>query len=165
MAKSIKHRNGYEIIVDDDVYEWASKLKLYVSTENGRSFAYRTVTVNGRNKNVYLHREIMGLNVPGPKLVVDHINQNALDNRRENLRVCTPSQNSMNRRKRTDRVFTSVYKGVFFDKSKKLKPWRASIKVNRKTTWSGRFDTEEEAAERYNEEALKLHGEFAYLNR
>jgi len=93
---------------------------------------------------------------------VDHINHNGLDNRRENLRIATPSQNHGNIKKQRG-VYTSIYKGVCFESRYKLK-WLASIKVGGVQMYIGRYPTEEEAARAYDKKAKELFGEFAYLN-
>lgn len=66
---------------------------------------------------------------------IDHINGDRLDNRRENLRWLTPSQNGMNR--------LSYNKGVSYSKSNKK--WRAYISIDQKLTTLGHYDTEQEA--------------------
>ncbi len=91
---------------------------------------------------------------------VDHINGNGLDNRRKNLRICTRLQNVRNTPKRKDTQ--SKFKGVHF--LKKRDKWIARIQVEGKRINSGYFNTELEAAKRYNELATKYHEEFAYLN-
>lgn len=107
---------------------------------------------------VFLHRLI----IDAPKgLFVDHINGNTLDNRKDNLRLCTVAQNCANQAK-TSAKKTSIYKGVYFCKSDRK--WRASIKHNRKQTSLGRFNSEIDAAKAYNNAALSLFGEFAHLN-
>jgi hypothetical protein len=105
-----------------------------------------------------LSRLIMG--VTDPKIQVDHINHNLLDNRKENLRICTGAENTRNmqRLKRN----TSGYKGVSWDKNRKK--WTAYIHKNNKQIYLGRYQTKEQAAEIYNEAAIKYHGEFACLN-
>ena len=102
--------------------------------------------------------------------VVDHINHNTMDNRRCNLRICTPSENARNNRgKRTRTV--SKYKGVTYHDCKKYnpnasgeKPWRAYTRANGKRIWLGYHKTERLAAIAYNEYASREFGEFAYLN-
>ena len=97
-------------------------------------------------------------------LLVDHINGDKLDNRRENLRLVTMSQSNMNRRninfKRRQDIL-SKYKGVWWDRNK----WRAAITVAGKKIYLGRFHNEDEAAFAYNKAALLYHGEFACLNK
>ena len=84
---------------------------------------------------------------------IDHINRQRDDNRIENLRPCTHSQNLGNSRARVHK-----YKGVTF--CKQTGKWRAQLKNNRR-----RFNTIEEAALAYNEWATEYFGEFAYLNK
>lgn len=107
---------------------------------------------------------------PPEGLEWDHINRDPLDNRRENLRLATRRQNTVNTQKPkiTSRgtVPTSQYKGVSLasDSSKRSKPWVATISIdwrNNKKKFLGYFKTEEEAHEAYIQAARELHGEFA----
>jgi lambda repressor-like predicted transcriptional regulator len=101
----------------------------------------------------------MGL-VPGDKAHVDHINGNRLDNRRENLRICTQHENNRNIWKPDQN--RSGYKGVSFDARRSQ--WRARIKdQNGKEKWLGYFDTPEVAYGAYCAAAKECHGEFANL--
>ena len=88
---------------------------------------------------------------------IDHINENPSDNRWNNLREATKSQNMMNISKIISN--TSGYKGVGFHK--KRKKWRAYIKADGKFYHLGLFETKEEAADAYQNAAKKLHGLFA----
>jgi hypothetical protein len=106
---------------------------------------------------VYLHRLLMNA---VQTQQVDHANGNSLDNRRENLRFCTSSQNSQNRR----RTSTSGFKGVSLKPRYKSKPWEANIKVAGKLKYLGRFQTPEEAAKAYDSAARDMFGEFAHTN-
>jgi len=108
---------------------------------------------------IKMHRQI--LTAPA-SLFVDHINRNGLDNRKQNLRLATPAQNSRNARWRNLRNKTSIYKGVSF--SKRRKKFRACITVNRKTIHVGFFNNQKDAARAYDTAAKKYHGPFAYLN-
>ena len=87
-----------------------------------------------------------------PKLI-DHIDQNSLNNKIENLREATKSQNSQNQNKKKSN--TSGYKGVYWRKD--VKKWSSQISVNYKCKNLGVFMTKEEAYEAYQEAAAKLH--------
>lgn len=105
--------------------------------------------------------------------VVDHINNDNLDNRFCNLRTATHQQNGFNQSKSTSKNKNtySKYKGVFYDKHKdgltkrgeRKKCWRSVIMFNNKHYYSY-HQTEIEAAIAYNDKALKYFGEFANLN-
>lgn len=124
------------------------------------AYALRYFGENKTRKGMYLHRiileRILGRK-PECHELTDHINGNGLDNRRENLRVATHSQNQMN--KSAKRGTKAGLKGVSHDK--KWNKWIAVIIYNRKRIQLGRFDTPEEAHEAYKAKAIELHGEFA----
>lgn len=82
----------------------------------------------------------------------------------ENCRWVDHSQQSQNTRCRRVANKTSRFKGVQLLASNTKNPWRACITVGGKPRHLGCFPTEEQAAQRYDEEAAKLFGEFARLN-
>ena len=102
------------------------------------------------------------LNIKKKNICVDHINHNPLDNRKENLRVCSNKENCRNSRKPNKRIYTSKYKGVSY--SSKSKKFISEIGVDNKSIYLGIFLYEINAALAYNEAAIKYHGKFAYLN-
>lgn len=105
-------------------------------------------------KRVWLHRLILA----APKgVTVDHINGDPLDNRRCNLRLCSTQQNSWNQKARDG---TSSLKGVHYDRRRKK--WKTEIKMGGKRHHIGRFDSEIEAAQAYEQMSRKLYGEFAF---
>lgn len=108
-------------------------------------------------KQIKLHRYL--LDAPNG-MQVDHINGDPLDNRRENLRVATPSQNQANWRKKSPA--TSAYKGVSWHKG--ARKWRATININGKQVHLGFYGEEEAAALAYDTAAERAYGEFACLN-
>ncbi len=116
--------------------------------------------VNGKTitKCISMHRLLMN---PEKGMFVDHKNGDGLDNRRENLRVCTRAQNNSNRDKHM--IGTSKYKGVW--KGKNKTKYRCCIRVNKQRIHLGYFENELDAAKKYNEAALLHHGEFANLNK
>lgn len=89
---------------------------------------------------------------------VDHKNGDPTDNRRDNLRFCTLSQNSQNRMSLKGRK----WKGIYYCNTRNA--WVAQISVKGKTKNIGRFPSARMAAEAYNEKAKIYHGEFARLN-
>ena len=88
----------------------------------------------------------------------DHVNQDKLDNRKSNLRICTRSENQCNIGLKSNN--TSGYKGV----SRNGDKWLAEIYVSKQKVHLGRFTCKHEAAKVYNNAALELHGVFACLN-
>lgn len=104
-----------------------------------------------------MHHFILGLDA---WTLVDHKNRDTLDNRRENLRVATTSQNGANQSKRPGG--SSRFKGVCWDKSRGK--WKARIMLNYKNVHIGRFLVEEDAARAHDVRAREVWGEFAVLN-
>jgi hypothetical protein len=125
-------------------------------------------TVGRTRIDYFLHNIVWErmMGTPLPKgFLVDHINGDKLDNRRDNLRLATRSDNEANKKKRRTQsggATTSRYKGV--NKPKGRKRWRSTITFQHRQIALGMFDTEREAAEAYNKAALMYYGEFAYIN-
>jgi AP2 domain len=123
-----------------------------------RSFYAATFRrIGGRQKTIYMHRLV--INAP-PRVIVDHIDMNGLNNARTNLRTVTGSQNQLNCVKRSGCV--SQYKGVTWDITRQK--WQARCTLNGRTKNLGRFDTESEAALAYNRYAIANYGTCARLN-
>ncbi len=93
-------------------------------------------------------------------LVVDHKDTDKCNNKIDNLRASTHASNSGNTAKRKNN--RSGYKGVCW--SQQNKKWQATISQNYATVHVGFFDDKIEAAQAYNQAALKYFGEFARLN-
>jgi hypothetical protein len=104
-----------------------------------------------------VHRLVWTYHGNAPVAFIDHINGDVLDNRIENLRAATHSQNCMNTRLRSDN--TSGIKGVRWSKLKQK--WIGTVGVNYKNYCAGEFDTKEKAAEAVAKLRQELHGEFA----
>jgi hypothetical protein len=157
--RNIPLTKGYIAIVDDSDYPFVSQFKWRaMEVKSGKVYATRHQFDPKINNNgcVYLHREIMGLG-KGNKMTVDHINNNSLDCRRENMRIATQAQNCCNRRKRPNCI--SKFKGVSLCRG------RYQMKVTSgNNTIVKNFDNEVDAAIMYNEIASILHGEYALLN-
>jgi hypothetical protein len=131
--KTIILANGLKTIVDDVDFVRFGAMRWYFVGIPGQGYA----APSRKGITEYLHRLIVG----DPKgLQVDHKNGDKLDNRRSNLRPCTPTQNSQNRRRRIDNK--SGVTGVYFRKNKRgpcKRRWRALIRVNKKTFASRYF--------------------------
>lgn len=148
---------GMFAIVDKKDYAAASRFTWYASPSTKTVYAKGIMRVGGRWATIYLHRFVMGV---CDERQVDHRDGNGLDCRRHNLRICDSQGNNMNRRKSENQ--TSRFKGVSWDRSRTK--WRATIKINRKLRYLGRFDSEPTAAEAYDRAARTLFGEYAILN-
>jgi hypothetical protein len=107
-------------------------------------------------KQLRLHRLIT--NCPNG-FDVDHRNGNTLDNSRENLRICSTSENARNARLYSNS--SSSYKGVGWHKL--LKKWQAKIQVDKKRIHLGYFDSKEEAYTAYCAASKLYHGEFGRI--
>ncbi len=146
-------------IVDQPDFYWLNNFHWVAKGKGDLIYAFRIVSKeNGGISMVRMHREIMSF----PKgLLVDHRNNNTLDNRRANLRLATSSQNMVNRRRDKSKN-SSQFRGVRFRKERGR--WSAQITVNGKTFWLGSYDNEIDAARAYDRAAMKYHGEFAKSN-
>jgi hypothetical protein len=99
---------------------------------------------------------------PGIKQV-DHIDGNKFNHGPLNLRLTEDSGNRANAPKR-NQTTSSRFKGVCRAGRNEKRPWIAYIDWNKKRKYLGTFETEEQAAEAYNQTAMQLHGEYAFLN-
>ena len=146
-------------MVDDEDYERLAGYKWFaVRYERGYYAQRASKDSKGRQRNVRMHREILG--EPKGK-IIDHINHNGLDNRRVNLRVATRQQNAWNKRKQRGKC-SLQYKGVTW--LKRVGKWQARIVCNGKSIFIGYFGDEIWAARAYDSKAAELYGDYAALN-
>ena len=163
---SIRTSSGYEILVDDaDLpvvlnFNWRVEV---VGRITKRARVFTSIGGSKRRQKIYLSRLLLC----EPVDQVDHVSGDTLDNRRSNLRVCTPRQNSQNQV--VTARGTSRFKGVHLRKSRHGRvrlyhPWGATIRVDGKKLKIGSFRDEVDAARAYDRSARKHFGEFARLN-
>jgi hypothetical protein len=160
MAKEIQLTKGQVAIVDDNMYDYLNQWKWQASEQkNGKFYAQRKIKVNSLRKCIMMHRLIV--NNTDIKLHTDHINGITLDNRKINLRICTNSQNQMNKKVQINNK--NGLKGVSFNKEKKK--YEVSITIKGNKIFLGYYFNPIDAAKAYNEAAIKYFGEFANLNK
>lgn len=157
LSKTGKLAGQYEALVshedaDLDSWNWTVKISPHHKTQ------YATHRKIGGRET--MHRLILSRILGRPLLPteqVDHINLNGLDNRRENLRLATHSQNQANGSRYKNN--TSGYKGVRYHAHNKK--WGARIQVDGKRIFLGLFDTPEEAHDEYCKVAKRYFGDFS----
>jgi HNH endonuclease len=142
--------NEFDILIDEELYYDIIQYKWHVNIHG-------YIIANINKKDIRLHRYIM--NYSGDDFI-DHINGNRLDNRKSNLRIATPQQNSRNTSSRKNS--TSQYIGVNFDKSRNK--FLARINIDNTSINLGRFDNEIDAAKSRDIASKEHFGEFARLN-
>ncbi|MEO8610098.1 MAG: HNH endonuclease [Chloroflexota bacterium] len=151
---------GQTAQVDLRDYDWLLEIGTWCFSNSGYAVHYYSDEA-GRRKTHFMHRLItaraLGHAIP-PGLQVDHKNQDRLDNRMDNLRLATGSQNQAN--KGTQINNTSLYKGVTCIQGK----WEPRIHYASRRLHLGRFDDPVTAAFMYDAASRFLYGEFAGCN-
>jgi HNH endonuclease len=146
---------GQNALVSAEDFDWISKYNWCAQYSRKRN-CYIAVRYEGE-RTILMHCEILRTEND-----VDHWNHNTLDNRRENLREATRSQNLANKPKPTNN--TSGFKGAYFCPAR----WQSSIGVNGRQKHLGTFPPTEQgriaAARAYDRAAIRYFGEFAHLN-
>lgn len=137
--------NDTVVLIDDEDYDKIKDITWYIHCDNRVS-----CKINGKAQ--YLHSFILNTNK-----LIDHIDRNAFNNQKSNLRLATKSQNAMNSKLRVDN--TSGIKGVSWKKDKNK--WLAYIDFNNKRIFIGYFNNLKDAAKSRIETELKYFKEFA----
>ena len=144
-------------LVDDEYFEELSKYKWFAHKHRNNFYAIRNIVLEWWTRTgIKMHRIIMNIETESE---VDHINWNWLDNQSSNLRICSNSENQMNRWKTISN--TSGLKWVSWQKTRNK--WYAQIKVNWKQKNLWRFENKEDAYNAYKKACIELHWEFAHL--
>lgn len=145
-------KRGGEALVDDDK-AWLSQYKW---CRHSAGYAIRGQRSGGKDKIMFLHHAIIGQPLAG---VVDHINQDKLDNRRRNLRFCSFSFNATNHKHPLGRG--KYGRNVCYDANRNPKnPFSVKCTKDSRTIHGGDFATIEKA----QEAAKKLRRKLGYAN-
>jgi hypothetical protein len=150
--KTIPLTHGMVTIVDDQDYDLLSQWKWSAHWGETKTY-YASRVENG--KTILMHRQI--LNAKSNQWV-DHKDGNTLDNRRDNIRLCSRSQNMRNRKVPVNNRLG--IKGVRVKNGR----YEARIMSDKRAIFLGGFETALEATLAYNAASLKYHGEFGRLN-
>lgn len=140
--------NGVEFYFNLEDFD---KIKDYCWRKNHLGYI---VAPNQDNERILMHRLI--INCPNT-MVVDHINHNKSDNRKNNLRICTNQQNSFNRKSSPNN--TSGVIGVFWNKTRHK--WVAHITINNKKISLGYYKNINDAITARLKAEQKYFGEYA----
>ena len=158
--KVIEHKNHisifykeFEILLDKDDAKKIDINLIYAYKKPTDNTAY--AFINGYKT---LHRYLT--NCP-ENMVVDHINHNGLDNRKENLRICTPSENSLN--KIVLKTSKSGITGVTWCNT--MKKWKVSLEHLGKNNHGGYFDNLEDARKARELLEIKVLGSREFINK
>lgn len=161
-VSSIDLGNGYSAVIDSIDFPLVSKKRWRASVPRKGKYIYAECIIRkgSKLKHAYLHRFLLG--VEDRFKYVDHINHDTLDNRRCNLRIVTPAQNSWNRL--NVQKVNKLPKGVDYQwQVKGERKWRSRIMKNGKRKLIGYFDTPESASKAYIKESKIMHGEYALV--
>jgi hypothetical protein len=152
--KLLELTQGQYAKLDDQDYDWAQQWSWSAAWIDGRFYAMRSER-HPVPKKYYLHRELLGLKLP--TVFCDHANHDTLDDRRCNLRPCSPSHSSCNRRKTS--LNKSGYKGVCWNKA--IQKWVVQIALYGKKRYLGSYHDPAVAHQAYCKAAATLHQEYA----
>lgn len=159
--KKILLTQGQFAIVDDEDFDELSKFKWFADYAKGIKtfYAGRNVPLGSyKQGKLKMHRVILKAKTGQ---IVDHINHDTLDNRKQNLRITTKLGNNQNAKKRKDN--SSGYKGVtWYEPNQKFV---AKIRVMGKLIHLGYHTSPVVLAQKYNRAAQIYHKEFALLNK
>ena len=128
----------------------ASSWHVNYQKKNDLWYVKGTIVIDGNRKYVYLHRHVMGID--NPQHLIDHLDHNALNNRKDNLRIVNHSENAQN--SRNLKPNTSGVRGVYPKRDRNK--WGAQITINNKVIHLGYFKTVKKA-KRARKNAEKEH--------
>lgn len=161
------NKNSIYFVVDKDKYHLFENKCWYYYKDPIKNTGYAKTNISIEEKGRYPGQTITAhnlllpvINENGCLLIVDHIDGDGLNNRMENLRYVTYSQNAMN--SAIPKNNTSMYKGVSWDKHKSR--WNAYLSVGRKKVFNRYFRNLDDAIKARKEAEDKYHGEYSLDN-
>lgn len=159
LSKRGKNKGKYVALVDDNLFDELNQFNWYAQKGDKTFYACRWIRVSsGKQQLISMHNDVFRLlGIIGQP---DHKNQDGLDNRIENLRPATPSQQKCNQSKYANN--TSGFRGVSF--AKHTNKFRAIAQFNGTRKHLGYFDNPVQAAIVRDEYVKQHHGDFAVLN-
>lgn len=161
--KEIQISKGAKTQVDDEDYDFLMQWRWHLSKDKWNSYVKRNEVVNGKHITIRMARVL--LKADDPKIYVDHIDHNGLNNQKSNLRLCTSSQNQFNCRSIRSNKRSSIYIDISPRKPTKFgQKWRAKMNINGKTVQIGEYFSEYEAAIGRDRYILDNNLEFPTLN-
>lgn len=172
-SKVVQHRkNIYEFkdnyaicFTEDKNFMWLfdiedyDKISSYYWTSSSTKRGYAEAKDKNTRHTIQMSRLVMGVGY-GDRVQVDHINHNIFDNRKQNLRICTISQNNHNVGLRSTN--TSGVTGVSW--SKKSNKWCVHIQYDGKDHSLGFYNSFDEAVKVRKDAEQKYFGEYSYDN-
>lgn len=143
-------RLGMVALVDDEDYERLHLMgwRYYKTKGRNTGYGYLHMEIEGKMKRIAMHRFILDLT--DPKIHVDHIDHDGLNNQKSNLRIVDNRLNHHNRRNQGK----SYLVGACWDKARNK--WISYIRLEGRKTYIGRFNTEEEAHRAYMKRVEEL---------
>lgn len=148
-----KNIEGFDYQISDFGNIRNKKGKILKPSLVGDGYLQAHLSKNGKKYDFLIHCLVADYFLEqkrdGRRLVVDHIDNNKLNNHKDNLQIVNQRINNSK-----DSVSTSQYPGVSWETS--YKKWRAEIRINRKNKFLGRFTQEIDAAKAYQNELNKF---------
>ena len=157
VCKIIKLYSGECVRVDEEDFEKLSKYRWCLFKSQKWDYAVRTEHKNGKQRTIFMHREIMG--VTDPKEYVDHKDHDGLNNQKCNLRKSNNRFNQYNVGKKSSSK--QKYKNIRQIKDK----WQVRVRTPNGKRIQKTVSTEEEAVKLCNDLVTKYHGDFAYIQQ
>jgi hypothetical protein len=152
------------LYVEGSILKWkystSKRCKLNQEAGSFKNNGYKKVGILGKTYLVHriLFQMYNSLETLDPEIIIDHVDGNILNNSASNLRMATDLTSTYN----TKSSSRSGYKGV--SDRKHTRKYMARIGHTGKEMFLGYYDTKEEAAKAYDNEAIKIQGGFAKLN-